>query len=276
MECQYCQKILSSKISLNHHQKTNKSCLVIQGKGTDLYKCPCGTAFSIKSSFVRHQTTCGQKLQEQVRTSGTELEKLREQLREAQNEINRLQTTTEKLEHKLEMSEKINEHYFKLTETLATKPTTTNNTTTNTIIQNLDPMDINTLGDYSHNLSLEHIKKGAVGLAEYALEFPLKNKIACSDCSRKVCKYKNQEGQIITDYEMTILQQKICESIRERNQELSLEYIDSLQEKWGESYTSEIVKDVLDSSRAIINGAVGEPNEFTREMMKNICIKCKI
>lgn len=57
------------------------------------------------------------------------------------------------------MAEKINEHYFNITETLATKPTTTNNTTTNTIIQNLDSMDINTLGDYSHNLSLDHIKK---------------------------------------------------------------------------------------------------------------------
>lgn len=132
MECQYCQTILGSKISLTRHQKTTKSCLVIQGKGTDLYKCPCGAAFSIKSSFVRHQVTCGLTLKEQVRTSGTELEEahntnreLREQLRESQNEINRLQAITEKLETKLETAQKINEHYFKLTETLAAKPTNT-------------------------------------------------------------------------------------------------------------------------------------------------------
>ena len=30
------------------------------------------------------------------------------------------------------------------------------------------------------------------------------------------------------------------------------------------------MKDVADASRAIINGAAGEPNEFTREMMKKI------
>lgn len=108
------------------------------------------------------------------------------------------------------------------------------------------------------------------------MEFPLKNKIACSDFSRKVCKYKNKEGQIITDYEMIILQQKICESIRERNEALSLEYIDSLKEKWEAENPDFAMKDVADASRDVISCAAGESNEFTREMMKNICSKCKI
>ena len=35
MECQYCKKVLNSKIALTKHQKSTKSCLVIQEKDMD-------------------------------------------------------------------------------------------------------------------------------------------------------------------------------------------------------------------------------------------------
>lgn len=88
MECQYCKKVLNSKIALTKHQKTTKYCLIIQGKATDLYKCPCGTAFTSKTTLTQHQATCGLTLKDKLQESYTINRKLTEKLQEAQNEIN--------------------------------------------------------------------------------------------------------------------------------------------------------------------------------------------
>ena len=165
MEYQYCKKVLNSKIALTKHQKSTKSCLVIQGKDIDIYKCPCGSTFCSKTILVQHQRTCGKTLKEQLKESQSENNNLKKQLKNqlqgSQSEIINLKNQLEKakteyLESKLEASEKINEHYFKLTDTLARKDTTI--TINNTIIENLKPLDIDKLCDYSDNLSLEHIQ----------------------------------------------------------------------------------------------------------------------
>ncbi len=76
-ECQYCEKILSSKSNLHIHQRTAKYCLKIQTEGADLsqikkIQCEyCNKLFSYKSSYTRHKTICEPKnkhCQEQKQT----------------------------------------------------------------------------------------------------------------------------------------------------------------------------------------------------------------
>ena len=72
---------------------------------------------------------------------------------------------------------------------------------------------------------------------------------------------------------MITLLGKFCESIRDKNQELTEEYLATIKEKYGESETNQLVKDIVGNNRDIKNGSLGESSEFTRYFVKNICAK---
>ena len=57
----------------------------------------------------------------------------------------------------------------------------------------------------STNLTLEHIKKEPRGYAEYALEYPLRDRVVCVDYARRKIKFKDSNGNVITDPEMNRL-----------------------------------------------------------------------
>ena len=66
MECQFCEKIISTKGNLNYHQKTSKTCLKIQQKKSerdieiDLTNCDyCNKSFSTQN-FRKH--SCKNKI----------------------------------------------------------------------------------------------------------------------------------------------------------------------------------------------------------------------
>ena len=69
MQCQYCDKLISTKSSLYRHQRTNKNCLFAQGKiestkrSVPIKKVPipcksCGKEFARKSWLKEHLKTC--------------------------------------------------------------------------------------------------------------------------------------------------------------------------------------------------------------------------
>lgn len=49
---------------------------------------------------------------------------------------------------------------------------------------------------------MDHIKRGVLGYAEFATNFPLNNKIVCTDLSRKKIKYKTSKNDVKTDVNM--------------------------------------------------------------------------
>ena len=272
MKCQYCNKVLSSKSALNHHQKTTKSCLVIQNKSTDKFKCICGATFSAKSVLVTHKLVCrGEVNNKEIETENQEL---KNQLEDAQSKIKHL-------EAQLQLSEKITDHYFKLTETLANTPTTTNNTINNTIkVENLNILDTEKFEEYSSNLTLEHILRGAKGYAQYAIEYPLKNKLYCSNYKDRITLYKNPEGQIITDPKLISLMPKFFTSILKQNQKLTDEHVDSINEKHktqskperdGLSFEVNRQHNVL-----IVNLADGKDNKFGSSFIEAVCAFSKV
>jgi hypothetical protein len=63
MECQFCNKVLSSKSALNTHQRTARYCLQIQGKKVedvkDKFKCElCGKTFLNNNRYKYHKNIC--------------------------------------------------------------------------------------------------------------------------------------------------------------------------------------------------------------------------
>ena len=61
MECTFCNKIFSSKSSLNNHQKTTKYCLKLQGKLEEEgnFICEyCNKKFTLKTNLLNHHGIC--------------------------------------------------------------------------------------------------------------------------------------------------------------------------------------------------------------------------
>ena len=57
-QCQYCEKIFSSKSNLSNHQKTAKFCLNKRNIINEEYKCICKKNFTTKIVFDRHKEIC--------------------------------------------------------------------------------------------------------------------------------------------------------------------------------------------------------------------------
>ena len=63
MECEFCKKVLSSKSTLNTHQRTALYCLKIQCKKVedikDKFKCElCGKTFLNNNRYKYHKNIC--------------------------------------------------------------------------------------------------------------------------------------------------------------------------------------------------------------------------
>jgi hypothetical protein len=92
------------------------------------------------------------------------------------------------------------------------------------VINNLIPVTDDHLKEQSRFLTLDHIKQGAVGYANFACEHALKDRVACTDLSRRKIKYKNPEGQLVSDPEMMVMSKKLFTAISEKNKQISDQY----------------------------------------------------
>jgi hypothetical protein len=145
----------------------------------------------------------------------------------------------------------------------------TKNTQINNYIQQLKPVTDEYFLNNVQHLSIDHILKGPEGYAKYALEYPLKDRMICVDYSRRKVKFKDKDGNVITDPEMTNLATKFFNSIKDKNKELIIEYGNKLKENFGDEVDT-IVK-IFDYKNAIDNGSEGIKTEFHHDFVKQIC-----
>ena len=122
----------------------------------------------------------------------------------------------------------------------ASRATTSNKTQINNFIQNMQPVTEEHLIDNVQHLTIDHIIKGPEGYAEFALEYPLKDRMVCSDYARRKIKFKDKDGNIVIDPEMTTLARKFFNSIKEKNKELICMYANELKERLGDENVMEI------------------------------------
>ena len=136
------------------------------------------------------------------------------------------------------------------------------------------------LNNQAQHLTLEHIKKGAVGYGEYFLDHPLKDWVVCTDFSRRKIKYKNENGEIVTDPELTNLSESLFKSIRERNRELAMQYTKELTERFANkndpaelSYFMDLATKFSEQDIAVGKMLDGVKNEMFHDIIRHICSK---
>lgn len=257
MECQFCSKILSSVSALNYHQKNTKSCLQLQGKNIDTTtQCEyCSKILSSKSSQKRHMAICVRKHKH-----------IEDELYDAKKEIEMLKNIIQEL--RIDKKE-LQKRYDILSLTAVKRPVNnTKNIQINNFIQQMEPLRIEDIKESVPMLTMDHHVKGPEGYAEYALEFPFKDKIVCVDVNRNKIKYKDGEGNVIEDVGFQKIMTKLCESLKERSFHLCQEHYEKLSEQFTESELDEY--NCMNTALAISRYANGKDNEFCNKMIKLI------
>lgn len=261
MQCEYCKNLFSSKSILNNHQKTAKYCIQLrkETKQINISCQACGKSFSHQSSLDRHSINCIIALPLSKLTK--EIETLKIELTSKTNSLEKAEMRIRELEQRLE----------NVATAAASRPTTTKNTQINNYIQNMQPVTDEVFTENIDKFNIDYILKGPGGYAEYALEHPLKDRVACVDYSRRKIKFKDKDGNIITDPEMSNLSKKFFQSIHEKNNELILKYQREITEKYG--IDSEEINNLIVYVLGVKHGSNGEKSDFHHEFVKEICNK---
>ena len=130
------------------------------------------------------------------------------------------------------------------------------------------------LRDQARFLQMEHIQEGMDGYARYALDYPLKNRVVCTDFSRRKIHYKNGDGKVVIDPEMRKLSHELFKAIRDRNDELFTDYMTELIEAVRNDPThdnQQILTDVCELRAEVRRLAEGHKSEMTPTFVKSVC-----
>lgn len=234
------------------------------------YQCQfCLEKFSRKYNLVRHEKSCKFGVIVSISAENQKLLEINEKI------------TKEILEIRKEYEEKLRQKDLEIKELAMAginRPTTINRNkiTINQKISNLDPLHFEKMGEYSEYLTIDHIKAGLDGYVDYALEYPLKNRVVCSDFARKKIKYKDTDGNVINDPEMTKLAKRFFESISQKNQELTQQYADEIREKWGKvpgmyEYMMNLLEELSSNQESISQSSQGISTDFAKHFIHSIC-----
>jgi len=204
MECQYCKKVLSTKSSLNQHQRKTKYCLSIQGKKLGEYKCYCGKDFARKHHLVSHQESC-QLISPVFRQMKEENLVLKKQLEDA-----------------LRREQELREDFNKLATVSAKRSTTTNNTTNNLNLGVFDKSAADIKRIVDENYDRAYLIQGQKGVAKFTYKHVLNHDLenppiyVITDRSRGNGKYKLSNTEVVIDTGMSGLTKKVHPSIKSK------------------------------------------------------------
>jgi len=263
-KCKYCNTDFSSKSYLTYHQKNARYCLKIQGNSDECkFKCDyCDKILSSEKRLKTHYEICKEfskdKLEDRYKEKLAELKlQLSEQRLTYEAQKTNYENTIKELQNKLE----------NIAIKAVQKSTTTIKNTQINYIQKMEPITKEHLVNHVPQLTIEHIKKGASGYAEYALGGPLKDRIACVDYSRRKIKFKDIEGNIITDPEMTKLAPMFFDSIKDKSSQL----VYDLNTADMDSSMFERIAKLFNTNADVKNGAIGVKTDFYHDFIKQVC-----
>ena len=204
-KCEYCNNVFKTLKIMNKHQKTAKFCLIKQKK-----QIICGSCNNISYSqndFENHQNNCITFLKSKIK----ELNDENKDIVYYQNKIEfcekQLIEKNEQLIEKDNQIKHLQEQIVSITKTAVSKPTTTNNNNINNKILNMSVLNLdneNVKNIINNNYNLDVISEGQKGVAKFATNFLLKDSdgnlnYVCTDASRKIFKYKNNDGELEKD-----------------------------------------------------------------------------
>jgi hypothetical protein len=138
----------------------------------------------------------------------------------------------------------------------------------------MEPLMIEDIKESVPMLTLDHHVKGAEGYAEFALEFPFKDKIVCVDVNRNKIKYKDGDGNVCVDVGFRKMMTKLCESLKDRSFNLCQEHYEKLSEQFTERELEEY--NFMNTALAITKYANGRESDFCNKVIKLISKGSKI
>lgn len=268
-KCEFCETILSNQYSLKIHQKTAKYCLEKQGITlSDNFKCEfCDHVTTSLYNLNSHKSNCKDK----IMSDKLEIEKLKHEICVLNVQLTSYKNLVTELQNKLE----------NIAIKAATKSTNvTNNTSNNNcIIANLSPLIVEDIKKDADKLTIEHVKKGAIGYAEFVLEFPFKDKLVCVDYSRRKVKFKNKDGDVITDPNLVKLAPLFFDAIWRKNAEITNKFCVELigeQVKACKDQSKILeheISRILDIKESVTHASEGKSNDFHTNWTNAICSK---
>ena len=253
--CQVCKKQFAKIYNLQKHRKTSKC--------SHLDRCPkCKCVFINSDEHISH---CSHTLKKKI--TQLELDNKRYIL-----QITTLQKKIENMTH--ERLDEIQEQMKELSKKMDEKkePIINIQNNYNIKIQNLQNLNTERFQEFAEFLTIDHIKKGVYGYAEYAISYPLSDRIVCTDFSRRKLKYKTDEGEVKTDINLNTLSKDLFKSIDCRNKELIFQYAQEYIEpiKDPEEKMNAYVK-FMNYISLIRDGSEGIQHELFPDFVKQIC-----
>lgn len=263
-QCQTCNKVFSSMSALGKHRRSALYCIAMRKQ----------------NEATRKQNEAVAKKDMEAR----EIIDMRNRIRNLERECSKSQKIISQLQTELDCSHREIDRLEEILKESISRPTQTtivngNPTTTNKIentVNMLAPITQVYLEDQAQFLRKEHIQEGITGYARYALDYPLKNRVVCSDFSRRKVQYRDEQGNIVCDPQMIKLSQDLFKAIRTRNDELIREYTNDLVEmmKYDDSpMLTDLLTEMCALQREVRRLADGQNSEITPTFVKKVCAR---
>ena len=254
-KCEYCNSSFSRATILTKHQNTAKYCLELRGENHEHkeYTCnSCKKIYSRRDTYNKHVQMCTVKSHDYDREKQAN-NHLAEQILQLQKQITELMTSGTRTHPNIN----IHNH-------------------------NLQPLTDENISEHIESLSIEFILQGAKGYATFANSYPFKNRVVCTDKSRKKLKYMDANGQIVDDPRGMQLTQRFFQTYAEKNRQIINNEYHNLQQQVqeiaesGNAENSDLTGILLKSSRLqeilqfCNEAAEGKDNEFTQEFISHL------
>ena len=230
MECCFCKNKLSSKSNLIAHQKNSKYCIAIQEKKKNnqidkneninqkiLKNCKyCKNDFSI-SNIKKHINICKEKYEKIYNNINVLKENYENIIKDLKQEIFDLKNSLIKFETESNIYKEFANKQSVINITNNKNNTNTNNTNKIALTSNLimDEEKIKNIIDTK--LDNNYILDGQKGVAQFAFDNMLKDddgnlNYICTDPSRYIFKYRNEDGNIQKDINASKLTNKLLDA----------------------------------------------------------------
>lgn len=246
MNCEFCNKIFSTKGTLKNHQKTAKYCLEIQSKNLDTkHVCKkCNKVFTQKIRLNTHNCVDKNIIIKELKDKYKELEdkykELNENLEHKNKELEEEIRNNKELEIEIKFLKEQNKNCMNIIGDIAKEPKnnitninkSTNSYNNNKIMNmntfNMDKDRIKNI--FENNLTQNDIVYGQKSIANFAFKHLLKDDegnlvYICTDPSRNIFKYKDESGDIQRDINANKLTNLLVESgLKEINTNIALKF----------------------------------------------------
>jgi hypothetical protein len=223
MECEFCEKVFTSKTNLQRHQKTVASCLKLQGKILTGHICDyCNGSYAEKSGLSRHLLSCKAKrdfdikqnlknlkikynkkifkLEDDHKNKANEWKKERKRFNLRLDELEKIikEKDNEITELKVKCEADQKEVYNKVCTKVLDKSTVTNNTNTAYFHSKLVNLPITNI----HPLTSDYVKE-QVADGNYTFDHYLKGENGLVDFIYSITMCENNNGAIERNYVCT-------------------------------------------------------------------------